>query len=143
MGRFSDDGGATWQDSRTDYRFTWDWIDEHLTQEWLDQWWWIAADDKLEMVLDYAKELFPGEKFYTEGRSGGWLVMDRTGHSDVDSWDAIMVGKWGRLVKFARACADDVNRTMLDLLYVNVFLGWLEEQKLHEQEVALVAGGAA
>lgn len=135
LGSYRNVGETEWHKSETDYRFTWDWIDEHLTEEQLNEWWWLAANNNLEMVLDYAKELFLGEKFHTEGRSGGWLVMDRAGSDVVASWGALMVSKWGRLAKYARAAADDVNRTMLDLIYFNVFVGWLEEQEQHEQEV--------
>ena len=39
-------------------------------------------------------------KVYSEGRSGGWLVVEGI-NEDVGSWDAIAVIKWGRLAKWA------------------------------------------
>lgn len=45
-----------------------------------------------------------GYKVWQEGRSGGWLVVD--GLPDIDSWDAILVSKWGRFEKSVRAEVD-------------------------------------
>ena len=42
-----------------------------------------------------AEEVFPDSlKVYSAGRSGGWLIV--TGLPPIESWDAIMVSKWGR-----------------------------------------------
>lgn len=42
-----------------------------------------------------------GYQVGSEGRSGGWLVV--RGLSDVDEWDAVMLGKWRRLEAWCKA----------------------------------------
>lgn len=39
-------------------------------------------------------------KAYSAGRSGGWLVVN--GLPDIESWDAIAVGRWAKLCKYCR-----------------------------------------
>ena len=143
LGRYSDDQGATWHDVRTHVLFTHEWIEDHVTDEDLSMWFDEACQANLEQVLDYAAELYPGRKFWQEGCQGGWLVMDRERASDVAAWDALEVSTWGRLAKYARVCADDVPRAMLDLVYINVFDAWREAQQERELEIAEVAGGVA
>lgn len=55
-----------------------------------------------EEVQEQAAELWPAysPKVWSAGRSGGWLVVD--GLPEVESWDAIMVGKWSRLARWCR-----------------------------------------
>lgn len=127
-----------------DYRFTWDWIDEHVSDDDQSEWWWDACNNLAGQLVEDAQEnLFPGEKFYTEGRSGGWLVMHGYTRSDVEGWDAIMVSRWGQLVKFAGYYVADVGRMMLELIYINVFLPWKDKQDELEIQKAQVAGGQA
>jgi hypothetical protein len=47
-----------------------------------------------ECAQDVADDVFGDErvKVYSEGRSGGWLVVD--GLSSVESWDLMMINKW-------------------------------------------------
>ena len=55
-----------------------------------------------EDVQDVARDIFgPRVKVYSEGRSGGWLIVEGI-NEDVESWDAIAVAKWGRLVKWCQ-----------------------------------------
>ena len=44
-----------------------------------------------------ARDIFGDKslKVYSEGRSGGWLVVE--GLPDIEYWDAIMLGKWRSL----------------------------------------------
>ena len=127
QGRFSTDGGKTWTESFTTPGFTLDWIEEHLADRQRDDWFWIACNDAVEMMIEDAKELFPGVKFWQEGRSGGWLVGNFT-HGDVEGWDAIMVSKWGMLSKWCHAYRSDFWRSFANLVYHNVFLPWKENQ---------------
>lgn len=61
-----------------------------------------AQSNFWEQAQERVSELFPHDKatVYTEGRSGGWLVVH--GLPDVSTWDAPMVGKWAALVKWCR-----------------------------------------
>jgi hypothetical protein len=69
-----------------------------------------------EDAIELAKEIFgKGAKVYSEGRSGGWLVVH--GLTEVQDWDAIKVGKWGRFVH-------QIEDTMKGYLDPE---GWLEE----------------
>ena len=62
------------------------------------------------------REYFPPSRYgkltvYSEGRSGGWLVVH--GLPDIEDWDAIAVADWGR---FARSVRADVDyRTSLEV----------------------------
>jgi hypothetical protein len=47
-----------------------------------------------------------GAKVWSAGRSSGWCVVD--GLPDVDSWDAIALGRWARFARDVRAIADDL-----------------------------------
>ncbi len=67
--------------------------------------WDYLAPEAVEEIINPA---FNGNfDAYSEGRSGGWLVVDGkrhdgriTRHFDgVESWDAIKVSAWGRFVK--------------------------------------------
>lgn len=49
-----------------------------------------------------AREVFGQHvKVYSEGRCGGWLVVH--GLPELDSWDAVAVGKWSRLARLIAA----------------------------------------
>ena len=52
---------------------------------------WNGAEEEV-------KTLFPGAHMYSEGRSSGWLAVH--GLPAVETWDAVMVSRWARLVKF-------------------------------------------
>ena len=139
-GRFSTDGGKTWTEGFTAPAFTLSWIDKHLTDKQRDGWFWIACNDAVEGMIEDAKELFPGVKFWQEGRSGGWLVGDFT-RQDVEGWDAIQVSKWGRLSKWCHAEQSDFWRSFADLVYHNVFLPW-KKNKGGIEEARLTAEAA-
>ncbi len=61
-----------------------------------------AQEQFWEQASDYAQEIF-GAKVYSQGRCGGWLVVDGITREDAESWDAIALGKWAQLVKWCEA----------------------------------------
>lgn len=61
---------------------------------------WECVQDTAE---HYLSKRFGNVKVYSEGRSGGWLVVE--GASDIESWNALDVSAWGN---FARAINSDV-----------------------------------
>lgn len=74
-------------------------------------------------------------KIYQAGRSGGWLLFD--GLPDVETWDAIAVSAWGRIVAFARSLVDGIPYQVASLLFINewesaktdAINAWHEEQR--------------
>lgn len=101
--------------------FTHDWIESHLTEDEIEGWFGMACEHGWETIEGNAKELFGSSvKTYAAGRSSGWVVVQ--GLSPVDAWDAIDLNPWRKFAKQARAEADDIPRSMLDLIYYNVFL---------------------
>lgn len=67
-----------------------------------------------------AEECFgPGVKVYSEGRSGGWAIVD--GLPPFDSWDAVMVAKWTRFAKWAGEVVDDIPYITMSTVCLNVY----------------------
>lgn len=98
------------------------WLESDRAKRSMDAAWESACEQGYEQAEQDAQEVFDFNtvKCWTAGRSGGWLVVE--GLPDVDTWDAIMLGKWARFAKMARALADDVPYLMLDFLYHNAFV---------------------
>lgn len=128
-----DNGFRKWsQDNDGNPHFTLDWIEEHCTDEYLDQLFWSMCEHRWDDLWDEAREIWGwdkrGDKYrvhvYSEGRSGGWAVVDGI-NNDVDSWDAIEFSKWRRFAKFARATADYVMVDVIDSIYINEFEEWV------------------
>lgn len=100
--------------------FDWDWIEANLSEEEIDGWWSLACEHGWEDADNDAAELFGSSaKVYSEGRCGGWLVV--SGLADIESWDAIMLGKWKRFAKWMRSIADYVPSSTAELIYLNVY----------------------
>jgi hypothetical protein len=106
-------------------------------------WFSIACQDGWERLQEYAEEIFsdgmphPKLKVWSEGRSGGWAYIE--GLPDFDSWDAIMVSKWFKFVKWARQEADDIPYQVVSLIYINVFES-AYDQKMPERRMLVGAG---
>jgi len=69
-----------------------------------------------EDAKELAREVFGNVKVYSEGRSGGWLVVH--GLPDVGSWDAITVSAWGRFERQLKA--DIAYRTSKDSVFGDI-----------------------
>lgn len=152
LGGVSDADGKNFREVFTDPGFTHDWIEEHVPD--IDAYFEMACADGWEQLGEEAERIWgSGYHVHSEGRSGGWAVVcygstcghGRSGQTqfdrdDVAGWDAIALSKWARFAKFARAVADDVTRSMVDSIYVNVFEPWKEEQeRVAKEESALPA----
>lgn len=100
--------------------FTVDWIHENVPEDVLDRMFWQECGDGWEMIQQDAEEFFGrGVKVYSEGRCGGWAIIDSIRADDVESWDAIALGKWARFSRYAKAAADDVMYRIVDRIYMN------------------------
>lgn len=67
--------------------------------------WEMHSEGFWEMAPEDAKHHFGEDaKAYSAGRSGGWLIV--TGLAPIETWDAIMVSKWGRFEREMRAEVD-------------------------------------
>lgn len=91
------------------------WVDAHEI-DFQTCWEW-AAQDGFERAEYAAAEFFGAQvEVYSSGRSAGWLIV--SGLPEVESWDAIMLGRWGRFARMARALANDVPYQTLANLYL-------------------------
>lgn len=122
------DGWRKWERSNPDHdpAFTLNYIEETFSDDYLEGCWQLACEDGWEMIEDDAREIFGRTSYtdrngarkyavnvYSEGRSGGWAVVDGI-DTDVESWDAIELDRWARFAKYARAYADDVMYQVVD-----------------------------
>ena len=57
--------------------------------------WQFACEQFWREMDDTVQDVFPGAKCYSDGRSSGWLTVHDL--PDVESWDAVMIGKWAKL----------------------------------------------
>lgn len=120
LGSVSSDGGKTWEVVRSDAAYTAEWIEANVSDDAMAEWEQFAAESAWESLQGEAIDIWgEGVKVYSEGRSGGWAVVD--GIPDYDTWDAIELSRWARFAKYARALADDVPRATLDIIYANLF----------------------
>lgn len=136
----------------SDPRFTHDWIDGHVSDERQNDAFQWACESGWDMANDEAAEVFgPGHRVYSEGRSGGWMVVHYGTYSrpqfdreDVDGWDAIALGKWRKFAKWIDAIVGDIPRVIAEDLYVNEFTPWAEAEALREHldEIRSMSDGA-
>jgi len=116
--------------------FTLDWIEAHVSDESLQQGFWSMCEMRWDDLETEAQEIWGSHmytdrygarkhsiKVYSEGRSGGWAIVDGI-NNDVSSWDAIEFTQWKRFAKFARAVADGIMWDVVDSIYNNAFEEW-------------------
>ena len=109
--------------------FTPEWIEAHHPCDdavWNTLFTW-ACESGWDRMQEDAREIFgylfpddpPNErlKTYSLGRSGGWAYVE--GLPDLDEWDAVLLAKWRKFAKWARAGADDIPYQMADLYLMN------------------------
>jgi hypothetical protein len=90
----------------------------------LDQAWQFAAEFGWDEAREAARDVWgEGAEVYSDGRSGGWLVVH--GLRDVETWDAIDLGLW-------RMFAGRIDEIMSGLDYdfvwhahVNIYQRWI------------------
>jgi len=87
-----------------DVQAVWPDCDEHTAEQALTFAFEMARQDFWEMFADKETlaHYFPHHdvKIYSEGRQGGWLVVD--GLPDIADWDAILVSAFGRFAVATR-----------------------------------------
>ena len=118
------------------------WLDT-LTDDGRDAAWMAALEDGWNQLADDVGNAFPGyrAKVYSAGRSGGWAVVE--GLPEIESWDAIQLGRWAQYAKWARQTADGVPYMMVDFLYHNPFAAYRETIDACAAVVARDAGVSA
>jgi hypothetical protein len=101
-----------------------------------------ACENGWEDLQRDAEDIFGTRaKVRSEGRSGGWCVVD--GISELESWDAVMVSKWARFARWARAAADGIPFDMAMLLAINDFAAERERLEHQRAQLAGAEAGAA
>ena len=125
-------GFAKWQHDNPDAdpRFTVEWIESNLSDEARGDWFGIACEHGYEQAQEDAREIFEDGslRVYSEGRQGGWAIIDGIDAESVEAWDAIELGKWAKWARWARSTADYTMALMVDLIYFNRFDSWQEEE---------------
>ena len=125
------DGFAKWQADNPDAdpRFTVEWIESNLSDEAQYDYFGFACESGYEQAENDAQEIFGSHtKVYSQGRQGGWAIIQGIDEEDVERWDAIELGKWAKWARWARSTADYTMALMVDLIYINRFDSWQEEQ---------------
>lgn len=89
------------------------------------QYWAFHGD--WEMVETDAQEIFDGYpvECYTEGRSGGWLVVQ--GLPDIEDWDAILLAKWRKFHRYVIEIKAGFPWSVAWQLYANAYESWRED----------------
>lgn len=117
-----------------------DWYREAAERDgFLDGYWEFACEAGWETLQADAEFYFgAGVKVYSEGRSGGWAVVD--GLPDFEDWDAIMLTKWHGFAESARIIADGIPGDMAILASINAFESWLATQPSAVQVACVKVG---
>jgi len=89
-----------------------------------------------EMAKYDAIEAFGHVKVYSEGRSGGWLVVE--GLKDFDDWDAIDLSKWRKFERWIKGAVPTDNAdwlsSLVDTIDANEWLLTTENEAEKERE---------
>lgn len=77
--------------------------EEATAERALEFWFESACECFWESIGDTITHCFPGYdvKYYSEGRSGGWLVLH--GLPDIESWDAILIARFAKFERLVHA----------------------------------------
>ena len=92
--------------------------------------WGDAKEVALEIFGDRAD-------VYSEGRSGGWLVVGGIG--DPDDWDLMDINAWSRFDRCVRDILADLDYQYVWHLYVNVYEPTVLEPLRDEAEAGMLA----
>lgn len=111
-----------------DPRFNEEWLEEHVSEETLDAYFWAACESESEYYEEWVREIFdaPHLVVYGEGRSGGWRVV--SGLRPVDDWDAVTLAKWRKVERIGTDLAAGIPAQTLSLIYINAFQAWADER---------------
>lgn len=114
--------------------------DTGYEEDWeCPEWAWNSAcEGESEYFQEWLPELLGRDdiKSWHEGRQGGWLVVD--GLPDIDSWDAIMVNRWGKAERIAKEIASHIPYHALSLLVLNEYDEYVRGKKADEASSYLV-----
>jgi hypothetical protein len=76
---------------------------QEIAEQALGYVWESACEQFWREAKSYVPEILGRGEVWSEGRSGGWLVV--SGLPDIETWDAIQLGKWAKVVKF---CEEEI-----------------------------------
>ena len=99
--------------------------DEATIEKALEWCWEMHAENFWEQAQSDAEDVFGASvKVYSQGRSGGWLIVH--GLSNMDDWDAISLGHWR---KFETWCKGNVkyltsDEAIREMVECNDWLGF-------------------
>jgi hypothetical protein len=141
LGGVSDADGSNFRRMRTDEEFTLAWIEEHLDEDERVSWWQDACQENFEQGKELAERTWPDRtiEVYSEGRSGGWMVV--FGLGDPEDWTPEQVATWATFKEQIRALVDDVPRAYLWAINANVFEPWALEQEDEAKKLTVLITG--
>lgn len=81
----------------------------------------IARESAWEDAHEMAYEVWGSKtvRIYSEGRSGGWLVVDGLG--DIDDWDAVELMRWVKFNNLIKGILDDLDYQFAWHAHANVY----------------------
>lgn len=114
LGEFIRDVGGA------DFLAWWESLEEGVQEDMVEAVRYWATEDGFEQAKELASDIFSQSvEIWQKGRSGGWLVVQ--GLPDIDTWDAIMVSRWGRFHKAVSAIVNDFPYTVAGLIHANLY----------------------
>lgn len=93
--------------------------------------WTTAQMDAEEMFGDHVE-------IYSEGRSGGWLVVKGIGSPRDGEWDTEDAELWAKYEQYVRAIVDELDYYFVWYLFVNFYEPHMEEVKEHQDKMASI-----
>lgn len=107
----------------TDPEFTLDWIEENVGPGDKNGIWENVCEANYDYAKQQLEELFSLDvSISTEGRSGGWMVIDGL-PEDISEWDDELRRQWVEAGEIVKACVEDVPRAYLVSIYSDSFEG--------------------
>lgn len=140
LGKFSEDGGKTWEEVKVDPAYTPQWIEDNICNQDLENYRSIVADDVLVILVYEAKELFQEAGYDVEidsaGRSGGWLEVH--GLDEIENWSEDLVEVWKTLETRCEDAVENFPAALATEIYYNVFEGQKAEKAEKEEQIKAI-----
>jgi len=137
LGKFSEDGGKTWEEVKVDPAYTHQWIRDNINDDELIEYQSIVADDVLVLLVEESKQLFQEAGYdveiYSAGRSGGWLEVH-----GLEDWSEDLVEVWKTFEIRCEEAVENFPAALATEIYCNVFEGRKAEKAEKDMQVEAI-----